>query len=82
MTTDPYEGLLQDARRGDSHLFAREDEIEAQWRVVNPVLGEVVPVQAYDPGSVGPPKRTGWHRSAAAILFATAQSSFTRKEPG
>ena len=60
MTTDParavmpYERLLEDAMHGDSNLFARADEIEAQWRVVDPVLGAVVPLHPYDPGSMGP----------------------------
>ena len=25
---------------GDTELFAREDMVEAEWRVVDPVLGE------------------------------------------
>jgi glucose-6-phosphate 1-dehydrogenase len=50
----PYERLLDEALRGDQMLFARQDEIEAQWRVVDPVLGDVVPIHLYDPGSWGP----------------------------
>ena len=50
----PYERLLDEAMRGDQMLFARQDEIEAQWRVVDPILGDVVPVRLYDPGSWGP----------------------------
>jgi glucose-6-phosphate 1-dehydrogenase len=50
----PYERLLGDALRGDQMLFAREDEIEAQWRVVDPILGDAAPVHLYDPGSWGP----------------------------
>ena len=30
----PYERLLGDAMHGDQSLFAREDAIEAQWRIV------------------------------------------------
>jgi glucose-6-phosphate 1-dehydrogenase len=52
--TMPYERLLGDALRGDQSLFARQDEIEAQWRVVDPVLGDVVPVHPYDRGTWGP----------------------------
>ncbi len=52
--TLPYERLLDEAMRGDQMLFAREDEIEAQWRVVDPVLGDVVPLHVYDPGTSGP----------------------------
>ncbi len=49
-----YERLLDDAMRGDPTLFARQDEIEAQWSVVDPVLGDVTPVYEYAPGSWGP----------------------------
>lgn len=50
----PYERLLGDALRGDPTLFAREDQIEAQWRIVDPVLGDVTPVHEYEPNTWGP----------------------------
>ena len=50
----PYERLLGDALRGDQALFAREDQIEAQWRIVDPVLGDVTPVYDYLPNTWGP----------------------------
>jgi glucose-6-phosphate 1-dehydrogenase len=50
----PYERLLGDALRGDPSLFGREDAIEAQWRVVDPVLGDVSPLYDYKPGTWGP----------------------------
>jgi glucose-6-phosphate 1-dehydrogenase len=50
----PYERLLGDAIRGDATLFAREGEVEAAWRVVDPVLGGAAPVHAYAPGTWGP----------------------------
>jgi glucose-6-phosphate 1-dehydrogenase len=50
----PYQRLLGDAMRGISELFAREDLVEAQWRVVQPILGNVTPAYAYDPGTWGP----------------------------
>ena len=50
----PYERLLGDAMRGDQRLFAREDAVEAAWRVIDPILGEVTPVYAYEPGTWGP----------------------------
>jgi glucose-6-phosphate 1-dehydrogenase len=50
----PYQRLLEDAMRGDQTLFARWDEIEAQWRVVDPVLGDVAPLHMYDKGTWGP----------------------------
>jgi glucose-6-phosphate 1-dehydrogenase len=50
----PYERLLGDALRGDAGLFARADEIDAQWRIVDPVLSEESPLYPYEPGSWGP----------------------------
>ena len=50
----PYERLLGDALRGQSELFAREDLVEAQWRAVEPILGNVSPFYEYAPGSWGP----------------------------
>jgi glucose-6-phosphate 1-dehydrogenase len=50
----PYERLLGDALRGDLGLFARQDSIEAQWAVVDPVLGQVAPVHEYARGTWGP----------------------------
>jgi glucose-6-phosphate 1-dehydrogenase len=52
--TQAYERLLGDAIRGDPTLFARQDTIEAQWRIVEPVLKADLPVHAYAPGSWGP----------------------------
>jgi glucose-6-phosphate 1-dehydrogenase len=64
----PYERLLGDAMHGDASLFAREDSVEAAWRVVDPVLGNVTPVYRYKPNTWGPPEANalvaghgGWH---------------------
>jgi glucose-6-phosphate 1-dehydrogenase len=51
---DAYERLLTEAMNGDATDFAREDYVEAAWRVVDPVLGDVVPLNEYEPGSWGP----------------------------
>jgi glucose-6-phosphate 1-dehydrogenase len=50
----PYERLLGDAMRGDPSLFASEGTIEAQWRIVEPILGNQTPLYFYDRGSWGP----------------------------
>jgi glucose-6-phosphate 1-dehydrogenase len=50
----PYERLLGDALKGDPSLFAREDTVEAAWRVVQPILGNASPVFDYAPGTWGP----------------------------
>jgi glucose-6-phosphate 1-dehydrogenase len=54
LATLPYERLIDDAMRGDQSLFARRDEIDAQWRVVEPVLGDVTPIHLYKPETWGP----------------------------
>ena len=64
----PYERLLGDALRGDASLFTSGDCVEAAWRVVDPILGNVTPVTDYKPNSWGPPAADrivvgddGWH---------------------
>jgi glucose-6-phosphate 1-dehydrogenase len=52
--TPPYQRLLGDAMRGDSELFGRQDIIEAQWRIVEPILGDPPACFEYEPGSWGP----------------------------
>jgi glucose-6-phosphate 1-dehydrogenase len=49
-----YERLIGDAMRGDANLFARADGVEAAWRVVEPILGDVTPIYEYEPGTWGP----------------------------
>jgi glucose-6-phosphate 1-dehydrogenase len=51
----PYERLLGDALEGDTELFAREDAVDAEWQVVDPVIGDdATPLYEYDPGTWGP----------------------------
>jgi glucose-6-phosphate 1-dehydrogenase len=50
----PYERLLGDAMRGDAGLFGRQDTIEEQWRIVDPVLDMPAPPYPYEPGTWGP----------------------------
>jgi glucose-6-phosphate 1-dehydrogenase len=49
-----YERLLGDAMEGDAALFAREDAVEATWRIVEPALGNAIPVVDYASDSWGP----------------------------
>ena len=53
-----YETLIYDAMIGDATLFQRADNIEASWRVVQPVLdawsSARVPIATYPAGSAGP----------------------------
>ncbi len=64
----PYERLLGDAMAGENLQFAREDGVEAAWRVVDRVLTDHDPAIPYPPNSWGPPQAEGlirdpdgWH---------------------
>jgi glucose-6-phosphate 1-dehydrogenase len=50
----PYDRLIGAALDGERWLFAQQDTVEASWRVVDPVLGDVGPVAPYARGSWGP----------------------------
>jgi glucose-6-phosphate 1-dehydrogenase len=67
----PYDRLIGAALTGERWLFAQQQTVEAAWRVVEPVLGSVVPVQPYARGSWGPkdadrllPEGHTWHDPA------------------
>ncbi|MBA3947489.1 MAG: glucose-6-phosphate dehydrogenase [Herpetosiphonaceae bacterium] len=56
---DAYERLLLDVLLGDSTLFARRDEVEAAWTIIDPILRywNSTPAQEfpnYDAGTWGP----------------------------
>ena len=56
---EAYERLILDAMRGDATLFTRNDEVEALWRIIDPILAawsqdttSLIP--QYAAGSAGP----------------------------
>jgi glucose-6-phosphate 1-dehydrogenase len=55
---EAYERLILDTMRGDATLFARNDEVEAAWRIVDPILEawskDTSPIPQYKAGSSGP----------------------------
>jgi glucose-6-phosphate 1-dehydrogenase len=55
---EAYERLIMDAMRGDATLFTRNDEVEAQWRVCDPIVRTWEqapgPLPQYPAGSQGP----------------------------
>jgi glucose-6-phosphate 1-dehydrogenase len=59
---EAYERLILDVMRGDATLFTRNDEVEAQWRICDPVLrvweATPGPLPQYPAGSHGPPEAT------------------------
>jgi len=50
----PYQRLLGDAMHGAGEMFGRADIVDAQWRIVEPILDNVTPLYTYEPGSWGP----------------------------
>jgi glucose-6-phosphate 1-dehydrogenase len=64
----PYDRLIGAALGGVHLPFARQDAVEAAWRVVDPILGDVVSLHQYPQGSWGPkqadqllPDGDAWH---------------------
>ena len=55
---DAYERLLAHAMMGEASLFARNDEVEHAWRLIQPILdaweNADTPVERYRAGSWGP----------------------------
>jgi glucose-6-phosphate 1-dehydrogenase len=58
----PYEVLLHAALTGDTVWFGRQDGVDEQWRVMQPLLDAPPPVRPYLPGTWGP--------EAADVLLA------------
>jgi glucose-6-phosphate 1-dehydrogenase len=68
----PYQRLIGDAADGDQMLFAREDAVEAAWRIVDPVLNPTETPLLYRRATWGPkaaegliPSNEHWYRPAA-----------------
>ncbi len=62
---DAYERLLLDVLAGDPSLFARSDEVELAWRIVDPIQRvwdqeDLPPLHFYDPGQWGPEESSRW----------------------
>jgi glucose-6-phosphate 1-dehydrogenase len=60
---EAYERLILDVMRGDATLFTRNDEVEALWRIIDPILGAwaqdtETPIPQYPAGSAGPIEAT------------------------
>ena len=55
---EAYERLILDAMRGEATLFTRNDEVIAQWSIIDPILKawaeDTEPLHTYASGSAGP----------------------------
>ena len=67
---EAYERLIMDAMRGDPTLFTRNDEVEAQWRICDPIVSTWSrtpgPLAQYEAGSQGPAVAEGILREGNA----------------
>ena len=73
---EAYERLLLDALEGDASLFARADEVEAAWRVVDPIINswkdsDAPPVLIYEPSVWGPEESSAWMQAQGREWFDT-----------
>lgn len=62
---DAYQRLLMDALAGDASLFARSDEVEYAWSVMDPILAAwqspaAPSLEVYEPGGWGPDYARHW----------------------
>jgi glucose-6-phosphate 1-dehydrogenase len=51
---DAYRTLILDILEGDQTLFVRADEVEASWRLYDPLLEQAPKLVGYAPGTWGP----------------------------
>ena len=71
---DAYQRLLLDAILGDPSLFARSDEVEQAWRIIDPIIAAwkspaAPSLYTYEPGIWGPEQATEWMESQGRSWF-------------
>jgi glucose-6-phosphate 1-dehydrogenase len=71
---DAYQRLLLDAATGDASLFARSDEVELAWTIIDPVTegwrqDSAPPLALYRPGAWGPAGCDEWLREQGREWF-------------
>jgi glucose-6-phosphate 1-dehydrogenase len=82
---DAYERVLTDAMSGDATLFAREDDVEEAWRIVDPALKDKTPVFEYEPGTWGPKEAAqvappgGWINPVVSTDVSTPEVVTTKE---
>jgi len=73
---EAYEPLLLDVMTGDASLFARADEVEKSWEIIDPFVrewgcGGMPPIDLYDAGEWGPPASVAWMAAQGRSWFDT-----------
>ena len=69
----PYQRLLGDAMHGIGELFGRDDIVDAQWRIVEPILDDATPVYPYRAGQLGPRGGRGADRRRRAVAESASR---------
>ncbi len=73
---EAYERLLLDVFQGDASLFARSDEVEAAWSIMDPILAAwntdaAPPLHVYEAGGWGPEESMSWLEQQGRQWFDT-----------
>jgi glucose-6-phosphate 1-dehydrogenase len=73
---DAYQRLLVDALNGDASLFARADEVERAWLIIDPIVSawdqtQTPPLYEHEPGLWGPTESTTWLQAQNRQWFDT-----------
>jgi len=71
---DSYQRLLLDAMNGDASLFARSDEVECAWGIIDPIHAAwqspaAPPLETYAPGNWGPDSCDKWMQAQGRQWF-------------
>jgi glucose-6-phosphate 1-dehydrogenase len=71
---DSYQRLLMDALAGDASLFARADEVELAWGVIDPISAAWATTKKpeliiYEPGDWGPTQACDWMQAQGRTWF-------------
>jgi len=71
---DSYQRLLLDAISGDASLFARSDEVEVAWSIIDPILAAwqspaAPPLETYPIGDWGPGSSDEWMKAQGREWF-------------
>lgn len=71
---EAYEPLLLDVMQGDASLFARADEVEKSWEIIDPFVrvwhsGTMPPIADYEPGDWGPMASVEWMAAQGRTWF-------------
>jgi glucose-6-phosphate 1-dehydrogenase len=71
---EAYEPLLLDVLTGDASLFARADEVEKSWEIIDPFVrawaaADVPSIDIYEPGDWGPMASVEWLAAQGRTWF-------------